>query len=321
MLPLAFVFGGCCSNVLSLENLVQTTGISSTLVTFAQFLVVSGISYFLVADLRNGLYLPKSNLPLKVHFLQNASFFVTNILNNLVFQFGISVPVHIVLRSSGTPITMLVGWGWFHKRYTRQQILGAIVLTTGVIIVTLTTTKEKNEAYVHEAQTANLRKLVGVSLLFFSTAIGCVMGLFTERTYLKYGKSNWKQNLFYSHFYGLPLFLFVVSTLRSEITRIMNEPPTTQHVILKYLSINCVTQFLCVYGVNQLASSTNALNVSIILLLRKFASLMISMAVFGNRLNAGSAVGIALVFVGTLVYSRGQTAIGGEKKDSNVKNK
>ena len=65
-----------------------------------------------------------------------AMFFIVNILNNFAFGFSISVPVHIILRSGGSVMTMVVGYVW-GKRYNRGQILGVAMLTAGVIIAAL----------------------------------------------------------------------------------------------------------------------------------------------------------------------------------------
>lgn len=47
-------------------------------------------------------------------------FFAVNLLNNFAFGYNISVPVHIILRSGGSIMTMLVGYVW-GKRYTSVQ--------------------------------------------------------------------------------------------------------------------------------------------------------------------------------------------------------
>ena len=47
-------------------------------------------------------------------------FFAVNLLNNFAFGYDISVPVHIILRSGGSMMTMLVGHIW-GKRYTGVQ--------------------------------------------------------------------------------------------------------------------------------------------------------------------------------------------------------
>lgn len=70
------------------------------------------------------------------------------------------------------------------------------------------------------------------------------------------------------------------------------------------LFLNVFTQLICVAGVNQLASASTALSVSIVLNLRKFTSLVLSFVIFGHKLHVGLAVGAILVFVGALWYSQ-----------------
>lgn len=74
--------------------------------------------------------------------------------------------------------------------------------------------------------------------------------------------------------------------------------------LLVHLFLNVTTQLVCVCGVNQLASSTSALSVSVVLNLRKFTSLVISFVIFGHRIDAGVVMGAVLVFVGALWYSQ-----------------
>lgn len=77
-------------------------------------------------------------------------------------------------------------------------------------------------------------------------------------------------------------------------------PPT----LLVDLFLNIVTQLICVAGVNQLASASTALSVSIVLNLRKFTSLVLSFVMFGHKLHFGLAIGAIFVFVGALWYSQ-----------------
>ncbi len=56
-----------------------------------------------------------------IRWLPNiAMFFAVNMLNNFAFGYNISVPVHIILRSGGSVMTMGVGYLW-GKRYSKVQ--------------------------------------------------------------------------------------------------------------------------------------------------------------------------------------------------------
>lgn len=55
-----------------------------------------------------------------------------NVLNNEAFGYSISVPVHIVLRSGGSIMTMIVGYA-LGKRYRRNQVVAVLLITVGVV--------------------------------------------------------------------------------------------------------------------------------------------------------------------------------------------
>ena len=59
--------------------------------------------------------------------------FAINMLNNWAFAYDISVPVHIILRSFGSVITMLAGV-IRGKRYSLLQVVSVVLLTFGVLI-------------------------------------------------------------------------------------------------------------------------------------------------------------------------------------------
>lgn len=71
-------------------------------------------------------------------------------------------------------------------------------------------------------------------------------------------------------------------------------PPT---LVVHYLG-NIITQFLCVAGVNMLASCTTALSVTIILNLRKFTSIVFSFWYFRHPATLSFVIGVLFVFAG-----------------------
>lgn len=78
-------------------------------------------------------------------------------------------------------------------------------------------------------------------------------------------------------------------------------PKTSNYLF--YLCINIVTQSLCVQGINRLNVISTALTANIILNLRKFISLILSIYIFENKRNFGTIFGIILVFSGSVWYS------------------
>lgn len=66
--------------------------------------------------------------------------------------------------------------------------------------------------------------------------------------------------------------------------------------------MNALTHYICVRGVNVLASMSSALTVTIVLNIRKLVSLLLSIYLFGNELNAGVLLGAIVVFGGGFLY-------------------
>jgi UDP-xylose/UDP-N-acetylglucosamine transporter B4 len=131
---LGLVFGGCCrfisfyllypfrvltgaqSNAITLERVTSEYPKSGSLITFSQFLLVSlyGLPRF-VSLTRGPLYIPiprlrPRRLPLTSYLIQVGLFYFVSLLNNLAFGYNIPMPVHIIFRSGGLVISMLMGW-------------------------------------------------------------------------------------------------------------------------------------------------------------------------------------------------------------------
>ena len=168
------------------------------------------------------------------------------------------------------------------------------------------------------------------------------MGLYVQLTYARFGP-HWNENLFYSHFLSLPLFLPFFPTIWDQFRRLIDSPPlgyqaanplrmlfySSNYDLLSYgastslslkirasptirlhipthvltLAINSLTQYACIRGVNLLGARTSALGVTVVLNLRKLLSLFASIWLFGNSLPAGVSIGAAIVFAGAGVYA------------------
>lgn len=168
------------------------------------------------------------------------------------------------------------------------------------------------------------------------------MGLYVQITYDKYGK-HWSENLFYSHLLSIPLFSPFAPGLLSQFNRLLSSAPaflipsvagmdsaanttstrsshdtqfpplllnpsltgytTAIPPHLLTLALNAITQYACIRGVNLLAARTSAIGVSIVLNVRKLASLFISIWLFGNDLPAGVILGATVVFSSAGVWA------------------
>ncbi|KAI8098384.1 UAA transporter [Gilbertella persicaria] len=311
---LSLIFGGCCSQ----------------LITFGQFAFVA------LEGIRNhitwGTYGPKLKptvVPLSNWLFLVTMFFIVSVLNNLALGYNISVPLHIIFRSGGLIVNMILGALILKKRYSLDQIVGVLFVTAGVIWATIDNASTHNES--NPGSTAEF--ITGILLLMIAMLLSAGMGLFQEVTYKKYGK-QWREGLFYTHFLALPFFLFFYKDLVNQVAAYNKSPlmsisdvfeqvplmdyvnRTMPQVVLSilqtiyvpklwaFLFMNMITQYACIAGVNRMTSVATSLTLNLVLNLRKFSSLLFSIVYFENDFGFGAKMGTALVFLGTLIYTR-----------------
>lgn len=124
---ISLIFGGCCTNAITLEQITSRYPASGSIVTFFQFLVISlhGLPKFLIWTRYGPRFRPRS-IPLLVYFAQVILFYLVSVLNNAAFAYHIPMAVHIIFRSGGLVVTMILGWFISNKRS-----VGVLVLFRG----------------------------------------------------------------------------------------------------------------------------------------------------------------------------------------------
>ena len=125
---LGLVFGGCCrsvlrsclkevlltisrSNAITLEQLIGSYPHAGSLITFSQFVVVAAFGLPLHLSWSHGFpTLRPRTVPLLPYVAQVLLFYAISTLNNAAFAYHIPISVHIVFRSGGLVISMILGW-------------------------------------------------------------------------------------------------------------------------------------------------------------------------------------------------------------------
>ncbi|KAH7326770.1 UAA transporter [Stachybotrys elegans] len=309
---LALIFGGCCSNVFALEAIVNFGPASGTLLTFVQFAFVAVIGFAAQFDrTRPPFFVTPNKVPISRWLVNIVLFFSINMLNNHAFSYDISVPVHIILRSGGSITTMAIGY-LYGKRYSRIQVVSVVLLTFGIIMAAWSDAQSKGQASSDPQRPAFSTGLV---ILFVAQLLSAFMGLYTDIIYEKYGP-QWKENLFYTHVLSLPFFIPFAPAMLQNLRHLAESAPLDLPGPLRnisgidrlprqlvYLVANVLTQYACIRGVNLLAATTSSLTVTIVLSIRKLASLLLSIWLFGNTLASGTLIGAVIVFGAGGLYS------------------
>lgn len=210
-IAVALIFGGCCGSSYTLELITHTINAGAS-VTLAQFLGTALITFLYnstSADGKASIYSPK--VPLLEYTKLVACHFTISFLNNLVLDFHVTVPMHIILRSGGPVITMLLSWTLHSRRYTARQIVAVCILTIGIIISTYASRPRASSKPSEADANASLRSyFIGLSLMILATLLSSFMSLYLERTFRSY-KPSWKESLLYTvRLHSFPCFALQV---------------------------------------------------------------------------------------------------------------
>ncbi|XP_045123448.1 UDP-xylose and UDP-N-acetylglucosamine transporter-like isoform X1 [Portunus trituberculatus] len=317
---IVLVFVGCCTNVVFLELLVKEEPGSGNIITCAQFVFIALYGFLFTTQLGT----KKNVVPIRDYMVLVVLFFVVNVCNNLAFAFKISMPLHMIFRSGGLIANMVMAVVVLGRRYSPSKCLSVGMITLGTLVCTYASAQTLYEGGGGGSSDGGsgedsgvvvpslMTWLGGIALLTFALFLSARMGIFQECLYARYGKHPWEA-LFYIHALSLPGFLLTVGSIADHAQRFTSSTPLPSlasvpvlsaipHMWL-YLLGNTLTQFVCISSVFRLTSECTSLTVTLVLTLRKFLSLLFSIAYFCNPFTVTHWLGTALVFGGTLVFS------------------
>lgn len=346
---------GCCLNVLTLEVMSRQDPGCGGLITFAQFVFIAAQSsvsqidfdYKQLYRLFDGslsikqikLSFRKPEIPFKLYVKLTTVFFAASILNNKALDYGISIPVHTVFRSSGLTATLLMGKFVYGIHYTLHQMVACGLVTLGILAVTLADAyKPKlpgccddqstssinnliNGTDFNQAETTNQSEIdalalmnwtIGISMMFAGLFLLAYLGHKQDQAYKVYGKHTWREGMFYTHLLSLPVFALAWRDMLYHATMLIHGKPAILTFseswsfsvpLWAMLILNLAFQSVCIRGVYMLTTCTNALTLNLTITFRKLMSLLLSVRYFGNVFTTYHWAASSLVFLGVLVYS------------------
>uniref|UniRef100_A0A673YEB0 Solute carrier family 35 member B4 n=1 Tax=Salmo trutta TaxID=8032 RepID=A0A673YEB0_SALTR len=308
------VFVGCCSNVVFLELLVRKFPGCGNIVTFAQFAFIALEGFIFETNFGR----KKPAIPMSNYVIMVTMFFTVSVINNYALNFNIAMPLHMIFRSGSLIANMILGIIILKKRYSMSKYLSIAMVSLGIFICTIMSARQVNtgsEGSEEQDVYAFLHWLLGIAMLTFALLMSARMGIFQETLYKQYGKHS-KEALFYNHCLPLPGFLLLSSDIYNHCVLFSQSTPVEVPVIGQavpvmwlYLLINVITQYVCIRGVFILTTECASLTVTLVVTLRKFISLIISILYFKNPFTAWHWVGTAVVFLGTLIYTEVWTSV------------
>ncbi|XP_072255159.1 nucleotide sugar transporter SLC35B4 [Pyxicephalus adspersus] len=294
------------------------------IVTFAQFLFIAIEGFIFEADFGR----KRPAIPLRYYAIMVAMFFTVSVVNNYALNLNISMPLHMIFRSGSLIANMILGVMILQKRYSFSKYLSIALVSLGIFICTLMSAKQvtsHSASSDEEGFVTFLWWLLGIAALTFALLVSARMGIFQETLYKEYGKHS-KEALFYNHALPLPGFLLLAPDIYNHAVLFTQSEPfqlpllgTQLPIMWFYLLMNVITQYVCIRGVFILTTECPSLTVTLVVTLRKFLSLIISILYFKNPFTTWHWIGTTFVFLGTLLYTEVwntiQTASTKDKKD------
>ncbi|KAI5302520.1 Dynamin- GTPase protein [Ascosphaera pollenicola] len=174
-------------------------------------------------------------IPLRSWIIFTAYFLTVNVLNNSAFSFSISVPLHIIVRSAGPVASMIIGYLYNSKRYSRIQIGAVMLLTAGVVGAALADANAKGKSISFSGGSSeggqfSFKTIIGFSILGLAMVLAAFQGVFADKMYAKYGHQHWREALFYCHTLSLPFFLPALPQLIPQLRELLASPPLLDYI-------------------------------------------------------------------------------------------
>lgn len=239
-------------------------------------------------------------------------FFVSNVCNNYAFNFHIPMPLHMIFRSGSLMANMVMGIIILKKSYDIWKYISVILITLGIIVCTVSSGSSlKNKSKEASTSSDPFSVLfwwgIGLTLLTVALFVSARMGIYQESMYKKYGKHP-NEALFYTHVLTLPGFVLLYKSIAAHsVIAIESEPNFFLGIGIPVQALSLtgamVTNYLCISSVYVLTTECPSLTVTLVITLRKFASLLFSIVFFKNPFTIYHWVGTAFVFVGTVIFT------------------
>jgi UDP-xylose/UDP-N-acetylglucosamine transporter B4 len=284
-----------CANVCTLCQLCF--GVSDTLSTSSR---------------RRFLSSGNRKLGLPIHVVFASMFFLGPFLGNL----SISItekdfyPVFLVVRSCGCVASMLLGWLFAHKQYSRGQVLAVIAITLGAALTTFGCFVAKNavkEADGAAETTSSALFLAGVGLLVCNLVNDAGLGVLQAAIFEQQGKAV-EETMAMMSLIGTGLMMCVAGSHAGTSLYAWTTNPTLAYgfVPLEWAFLAC--NFCGNWNSKKLQTWLNANSTAVVssivpLLYRLMASVLAAVVLTTDQvLPLYTWLGIMLVSVGSAAY-------------------
>ncbi|KAH7644570.1 hypothetical protein DERF_010068 [Dermatophagoides farinae] len=308
----------CFINMALQEQTLRLAPKSSNFISFIQHLFITICGLLFTIGLPFGLGVHRPQVPIRYYLPLVFLSFFTIFTNNLSLNYGISIPLMMIFKSSSLVANMLLGMLILRHRYSMNKFFSVIAITIGLILCTIEDYRLKYSLdYVdifssflffkftnnHSITTTTSTTTIGITLLAASFLSSAAVGIYQEYLAKNFVKNS-NEALFYVHILSIPIFVitsiddihlhFQLFIERLNVNTLFDLP--------FYLLLTVLTQYLCICSVYDLIMHCNSLSVTLCLTNRKFLSLLFSIFYFGNPFTIWHWNGTLIVFGGTICF-------------------
>lgn len=344
LVAVLMVFGGCMGAIVAMEVVLKADPKSGNLLTLTAVLMV------LLQSLPGRIQargLKPLAAPVASHAKFSALWVSMSVLANYAFAYKISVAIFTLIRSCNIIATVLLGYTVFGERFSAEQLLCVLAVTVGIFLASLGEMKTLNTSGPTPAGCSALGTCaeittpapdgdvelatwaIGIAMLAFVQLLQGFLG-HVQSSYYKTYKDLAPKNelcdefLFTSHVAALlPLLCLKDDIMTAARAAIASEPvphlPFHLPCQILWLLVNNVSQTICLKGVFRTSATVTPLALTIILSVRKFLSVVVSIVLFSNPWTVQHSVATVLIFGGAFSYSQvreARPATNGENKKS-----
>lgn len=264
--------------------------------------------------------------PLAAPLLSHAKFAILwvsmSVLANYAFAYKISVAIFTLIRSCNIIATVLLGFLVFSQRFSLEQLACVCAVTIGIFLASMGELKTLKDCGSGQCQAEPSEAmdsavdvgtwLIGIGMLAFVQLLQGFLG-HVQSTYYRIYKDLAPKNelcdefLFTSHVIALlPLFFLKDDIMAAAESAWLSEPlplvPVPPRVA--WLLVNNVSQIICLKGVFRTSATVSPLALTIILSVRKFLSVVVSIMLFSNPWTIQHSFATVLIFGGAFAYSQ-----------------
>ncbi|CAG9540211.1 unnamed protein product [Cercopithifilaria johnstoni] len=316
--PISGTLAGCIGCMYFVESIAKEQPSSMNLMTFSTFLFISLEGLIFTSK----FFAVPNKIPIRAYLPTVITFFSVNVINNQALNFHVPVPLHIIFRSGSLLASLILTKILQGKEYSLRKYVAVLSITVGIIMCTTATAhleKTDQQKTVVDIEKHYREWIIGIVMLTTALLASAYLAICQETMYKTYGKHT-EEAMFVIHSASLPFFAFMGEDIyKSAVAFSLSYPVDIlgfriPHMWV-YLAATCLLQWMCISFVYRLNAIYESLTVTMVVTIRKFLSLLISILWFRNPFTLAHWIGAALVFTGTLAFADIWTGCTGTAKE------